>query len=77
MADTSIEWADKVWNPVTGCTKVSQGYKNCYAEGIAARFFAKQYPPNAGGSLRAFTDVRCHMDRVAEPLHWKPGAAVI
>lgn len=29
---SKIEWTDKTWNPVTGCTKVSQGCKNCYAE---------------------------------------------
>jgi protein gp37 len=39
---TKIEWTDEVWNPVTGCTKVSQGCKNCYAEKIANRFWGKQ-----------------------------------
>lgn len=68
---TSIEWTDVTWNPVTGCTKVSPGCKNCYAEGIADRFFTKQYPPNADGSPRKFTDVRCHPERLEEPLHWK------
>lgn len=71
MATTNIEWTDATWNPVTGCTKVSAGCKNCYAEGIADRFFAKQYPPNADGSLRKFTDVRCHPERLTEPRHWK------
>jgi protein gp37 len=42
---TNIEWADRVWNPVTGCTKVSAGCKNCYAEAIADRFWKTQYPP--------------------------------
>ena len=33
MSDkTGIEWTESTWNPVTGCTKVSQGCKNCYAE---------------------------------------------
>lgn len=68
---TSIEWTDATWNPVTGCTKISPGCKNCYAEGIADRFFAKQYPLNADGSPRKFTDVRCHPERLVEPLHWK------
>ena len=68
---TSIEWTDATWNPVTGCQKISPGCKNCYAEGIAERFFAKQYPANADGSLRKFTDVRVHADRLGEPLHWK------
>jgi len=34
---TKIEWADKTWNPVIGCSKVSPGCKNCYAERIARR----------------------------------------
>ena len=45
MSDTSIEWVKnsdgsqgKTWNPVRGCTRVSPGCKNCYAERIAARF---------------------------------------
>lgn len=71
MSQSSIEWTDKTWNPVTGCTKVSQGCKNCYAETIADRFFAKQYAPNADGSARKFTDVRCHPERLDQPLHWK------
>ena len=71
MANTSIEWTDKVWNPVTGCTKVSAGCKNCYAGSVANRFFAKEYPPNENGSLRVFTDVRCHEDRLEAPLHWR------
>ena len=34
---SSIEWTELTWNPVTGCTKVSQGCKNCYAERMAKR----------------------------------------
>ena len=38
MADKShIEWTQATWNPVTGCTKISQGCKNCYAERLAKR----------------------------------------
>jgi protein gp37 len=76
MTKTKIEWTDRVWNPVTGCTKVSQGCKNCYAETIAERFWAKQYPPNADGSPRKFTDVRMHPERLQEPLKWKKPARV-
>ena len=61
MTKTSIEWATDVWNPVTGCTKVSQGCKHCYAERIASRFWGE----------RKFTDVRVHPDRLDEPLHWR------
>lgn len=39
MADRSaIEWTDATWNPARGCTRVSEGCRNCYAESIAARF---------------------------------------
>ena len=38
MADTKIEWATKVWNPVRGCSLVSEGCRNCYAMRQAHRF---------------------------------------
>lgn len=66
MADTKIEWADRVWNPVTGCTKVSEGCRNCYAERIAKRFWGE----------RKFSDVICHRDRLEQPLHWKKPSRV-
>src|SRR5262245_27591801 len=62
MGKTTIEWTDATWNPVTGCTKVSQGCKNCYAE----RVF-----PRAYGKTRKFTDVKCHYERLRQPLHWR------
>lgn len=61
MTKTKIEWTDETWNPVTGCTKVSEGCKNCYAETIAKRFWGD----------RKFTDVQCHEDRLEQPLKWK------
>ncbi len=61
---TSIQWTDAVWNPVTGCTKVSAGCAHCYAETFAHR----QMGPWKG---RAFSDVRCHEDRLDQPLHWR------
>ena len=68
---SKIEWTDETWNPVTGCTKVSQGCKHCYAETIAKRMWATQYPPNGDGTPRKFTDVRCHPDRLDQPLRWR------
>lgn len=45
MAGTSsIEWTDKTWNPVRGCTRVSPGCVNCYAESVAARFSGPGLP---------------------------------
>lgn len=57
MQTTKINWTDKVWNPITGCTKVSAGCKNCYAETIAKRFW----------NDRKFTDVQLHPDRLEQP----------
>ena len=54
---TSIEWTERTWNPVTGCTKVSQGCKHCYAERLANRFWGD----------RRFTDIVEHPERLDEP----------
>lgn len=64
--NSTIEWTQKTWNPVTGCSKVSQGCKNCYAEVLAKRFWKD----------RKFTDVQCHPDRLEQPLHWRKPATV-
>lgn len=73
MGKTAIEWATDVWNPVTGCTKVSQGCKNCYAKALHdMRHTAYQ----AGKTLPAqyavpFETVQLHYDRLSLPRHWK------
>lgn len=67
MGATKIEWADETWNPVTGCTKVSQGCKHCYAE----RHWARLSAPGQPYAGRAFTDVRCHPERLQQPLRWR------
>jgi protein gp37 len=67
MAKTKIEWADRVWNPVTGCTKVSEGCRNCYAERMARRLAGRcGYP----GQPNQF-NVTLHPGRLDEPLKWK------
>ena len=40
MAKTKIEWCEETWNPVTGCTKISEGCRNCYAETMHKRLKA-------------------------------------
>jgi len=40
MGETSIEWTNRTWNPVTGCTKVSPGCKFCYAERVFPRAYS-------------------------------------
>lgn len=63
-ASTKIEWADATWNPMSGCTKVSEGCRNCYAETIAERFKGtKQYPDGFGVTL--------FPDRLDQPLRWR------
>ena len=66
MTKTKIEWADFTWNPVTGCTKVSDGCRYCYAETMAKRFWGK----------RKFTDVRIHPSRLNQPLLWRKPRSV-
>ena len=63
MAESSIEWTQHTWNPVTGCTKVSPGCKNCYAEKMAARLQAM----GAGGYEDGFA-LRLHPERLGQPL---------
>ena len=48
-ARSSIEWTDMTWNPVTGCTKISAGCKNCYAERMAHRLQAMGQPNYRNG----------------------------
>jgi protein gp37 len=65
VAKTKIEWATDTWNPVTGCDKVSQGCKNCYAEREWTRLAAMPGTVYAG---RKFTNVQCHRERLTQPL---------
>ena len=63
---SKIEWTDKSWNPITGCTKFSNGCLHCYAESMAKRLLAmgiKKY--NNGFSITL------HSDCLNEPLKWK------
>jgi protein gp37 len=66
MADTSIEVCDKVWNPVTGCTKISPGCKHCYAERMALRLRAM-----GQRNYRKGFEVALHPHMLDVPLKWK------
>ncbi|ACD18108.1 DUF5131 family protein [Paraburkholderia phytofirmans] len=46
---SKIEWTERTWNPTVGCTKISQGCKNCYAEGMAKRLKAMGTPGYENG----------------------------
>lgn len=62
---SSIEWTDATWNPVTGCTKVSPGCKNCYAVRMAKRLHAMGQP-----RYRNNFQVTLHHDLLGQPLLW-------
>ncbi|NPU13249.1 phage Gp37/Gp68 family protein [Bradyrhizobium sp. 83002] len=67
MADrTTIEWTDATWNPVTGCTKISAGCDNCYAERFSERFRG-----TAGHPFEAGFDLTLRPERLEQPLHWR------
>jgi len=66
MADrTSIEWTNATWNPVTGCTKISAGCDNCYAERFAERFRGVPGHPFETGF-----DLTLRPLRLDQPLGW-------
>jgi len=67
MSDNSkIEWTDATWNPVTGCTKISPGCANCYAETFAERFRGVPNHPYEQGF-----DLKLWPNRLELPLTWK------
>lgn len=71
MSKTKIEWTETTWNPVTGCTKISDGCKNCYAEKMAFRLHAMGQE-----KYRNCFNVTLHEDVLDEPLNWKKGRMV-
>jgi protein gp37 len=66
MAQSSIEWTEYTWNPVTGCSKMSPGCKHCYAERMAGRLQAMGQPNYASGFKLAL-----HEHMLDRPLKWK------
>ena len=65
MANSKIEWTNKSWNPVTGCSKVSEGCKHCYAEVMARRLKAMGQIKYSNGF-----HVTTHEESLNEPLKW-------
>lgn len=63
---TKIEWTDVTWNPITGCTPISEGCKNCYAARMANRLNGRFGYPLA----RPFR-VIFHPDKLDRPLGWR------
>jgi protein gp37 len=76
MADTNIEWADKTWNPIIGCTKVSAGCDHCYAERMACRLALNPQTPQYQNVVsldgRAWNGKTALVESaLMQPLKWK------
>ena len=65
-ANSKIEWTESTWNPITGCTKISSGCQNCYAERMAYRLQAMGQPNYKNGFK-----LTLHEEALEIPLHWK------
>lgn len=63
---SSIEWTESTWNPLTGCTKISPGCKNCYAERMSVRLRAMGQPNYVNGF-----ELTLHESALELPLRWK------
>jgi len=66
MARTKIEWTESTWNPITGCTKISAGCKNCYAEVMTRRLQAMRQEKYLNGF-----NLTLHPETLKEPYTWK------
>jgi len=66
MAKSTIEWTETTWNPTTGCTKISEGCKNCYAAILAKRLQAMGQKKYANGF-----ELTLHNDSLTDPYKWK------
>jgi len=72
VSKTKIDWCDEVWNPVTGCSKISEGCQNCYAENMAKRLQRMGLPKYKYGF-----EVQCHNDEVLKNLWVKSKGKII
>jgi protein gp37 len=68
---TAIEWTEATWNPLTGCTKISPGCKNCYAERMALRLQAM----GQRNYINGFS-LTIHEDALTLPLRWKTSQTI-
>lgn len=71
MSKSKIEWTESSWNPLTGCTKISPGCKNCYAERMAKRLQAMGQKNYVNGF-----DLTLHPHALDLPLKWKTSQTV-
>lgn len=70
---TKIEWTDETWNPIRGCSRVSEGCRNCYAEKVAYRFSDAGRPYHGlvgiGGKWNG--KIKFVEEHLLDPLRWK------
>src|ERR1700712_716320 len=71
MAQSNIEWTELTWNPETGCTKISPGCKNCYAEVMSKRLKYMGIDKYKDGFK-----IRTHFDSLNIPFTWKKSKVV-
>ena len=68
MAESSIEWTGKTWNPTTGCTKISKECDFCYAETLTNRW---KHNPNQPKYKAGFDKLVMHKSALKDPYEWK------
>jgi len=66
MNNSKIEWTEKSWNPSTGCTKISLGCDNCYAEVLANRLKLMGVEKYKNGF-----NIKLHRTEIQKPTTWK------
>ena len=71
MGTTKIEWTERTWNPVTGCTKISVGCEHCYAETMSRRLCAMGNPKYRNGFQSTL-----HPEDLIEPMRWKKPSTI-
>ena len=71
MRTTKIEWTERTWNPVTGCNKISEGCRHCYAEMMTRRLFAMGNPKYANNFIPTE-----HPEDLLEPYNWRKQSTV-
>ena len=71
MRTTKIEWTERTWNPVTGCTKQSEGCAHCYAEVMSRRLCAMGNPKYANGFKSTI-----HHEALKEPFNWEKPSTI-
>ena len=79
--DTGISWTDSTWNPVRGCSRISKGCENCYAERMAARFSDPGKPYHGYAEMTPsgprWTGKLGFIERhINDPLNWKKPARI-